>query len=350
MNWNYHNPVRVLFGAGTAAQTAALLREMGVARAALVADPAALRLGLTDRVTGLAPELFIRAFSDIRPNPTRKNAEDCARFIRESGAQAVAAVGGGSTIDCAKAAAGGLPLIALPTTAGTGSEVTCISVLSDEGGKMPTTSPDFYARIAIVDPELTLPCPAGVTAAAGMDALSHALEALWSIHHSPASDALALAAIPPLLQNIETAYSQPGSLAARTAMSEGSLLAALSFSQAKTAASHACSFPLTARYGLSHGAACAFTLSAFARLNAAAEEGRLHRLAQLLGFADANALADELDRLCAAFGLPRTLAQAGVPLANLPSLAAACLLPPNMKNNPVPMDEAGVVRVFEGLG
>lgn len=349
MHWNYFNPVRVVFGAGTAAQTSVLLRGMGVPLAALVAAPSALRLGLAQRVTSPAPELFTQPFSEIQPNPTRQNAEDCARFIRESGARAVVALGGGSTLDCAKAAAGGLPVVALPTTAGTGSEVTCISVLSDGGAKTPLVSPEYYPKIAVVDPELTLPCPAGVTAAAGMDALSHALEALWSIHHSPASDALALRAIPPLLQNIETAFARPEDYAARHAMSEGSLIAGLAFSQAKTAAVHACSFPLTARYGLSHGEACAFTLPAYCRLNAAAEGGRLHDIARLLGFADADALADELDRLNAALGLPRTLAQAGIPLAGLPALAEECLLPPNMQNNPVPMDRAGVVEVFESL-
>jgi alcohol dehydrogenase len=157
---------------------------------------------------------------------------------------------------------------------------------------------------------------------------------------------LALRAVPLILQNIEKAYACPGSLPARTALSEGSLLAALAFSQAKTAAAHACSFPLTMRYGLPHGTACAFTLPALCRLNAPAEDGRLHEIARELGFADAFALADELDRLNGALGLPRTLSDAGIPLADLPALAQECLAPPNMRNNPVAMDAGMVEELF----
>ena len=352
MNWSFFNPVKIRFGPGAAAETADFLRGMGAKRAAIVADPAALRFGLTDAVTAPAPGLFVmdEIFARMQPNPTVQNMMDCAAFLARVKADAVAAVGGGSALDCAKAAAGGLPVIALPTTAGTGSEATCISVLTDGAGqKMPRTDPSYYARVAIVDPALTLTVPPGVTAATGMDALSHAVEALWSIHHSPASDALALRAVPRILRNIEKAYASPGDLPARCALSEGSLLAALAFSQAKTAAAHACSFPLTARCGLPHGTACAFTLPALCRLNAPAEEGRLHGIARALGFEDAFAFADELDRLNAALGLPRTLQDAGIPLADLPELALECMVPPNMGNNPVPMDAGKVEGLFLGL-
>jgi alcohol dehydrogenase len=274
----------------------------------------------------------------------------CAEFLTRVRAGAVVAVGGGSVMDCSKAAAGGRPLIALPTTAGTGSEATCISVLTDDAGqKMPRTDPSYYAKAAIVDPQLTLTVPPSVTAATGMDALSHAVEALWSIHHSPASDALALRAVPRILQNIEQAYACPDDLPARVSLSEGSLLAALAFSQAKTAAAHACSFSLTMRYGLPHGTACAFTLPALCRLNAPAEDGRLHEIARELGFDDAFAFADELDRLNASLGLPRTLGEAGIPLSDLLELAQECMLPPNMRNNPVPMDAGMVEGMFRGL-
>ncbi|MCL2298978.1 MAG: iron-containing alcohol dehydrogenase, partial [Firmicutes bacterium] len=246
-----------------------------------------------------------------------------------------------------KAAAGGLPVVALPTTAGTGSEATCISVLTTEDGqKIPRVNPAYYPAVAIVDPELTLTVPPGVTAATGMDALSHAVEALWSIHHSPASDALALRAVPLILQNIEAAYVNSHDRLARCAMSEGSLLAALAFSQAKTAAAHACSFVLTMRYGLPHGTACAFTLPALCRLNAPAEDGRLHAIARELGFAGAFAFADELDRLNASLCLPRTLSDAAIPLSDLPDLAQECMQPPNMRNNPVAMDAGMVEAMF----
>ena len=352
MNWSFYNPVKIRFGAGTAAETADFLRGMGVKRAALVADPAALRFGLTDAVTGPAPELFVteEIYARMQPNPTVQNMMDCAAFLARVKADAVAAIGGGSALDCAKAAAGGLPVIALPTTAGTGSEATCISVLTDgEGRKVPRTDPAYFPKVAIVDPEFTLTVPPGVTAATGMDALSHAVEALWSVHHSPASDALALRAAAGILRSIEEAYANPHDRLARCAMSEGSLLAALAFSQAKTAAAHACSFALTAWYGLPHGTACAFTLPALCRINAPAEEGRLHGVARELGFAGAFAFADELDRLNASLGLPRTLKEAGIPLDDLPELAQECMIPPNMGNNPVAMDAGAIEGMFKGM-
>ena len=358
-NWSFFNPVNIRFGWGCAAETADVLRAMGLKRAALVVSPSALRFGLTDIVTGPAPQLFIEEeiFARMQPNPTVQNMMDCAAFLARVKADAVVAIGGGSALDCAKAAAGGLPVIALPATAGTGSEATCISVLTDVDArrKVPRADPAMYPAAALVDPALTLTVPPGVTAATGMDALSHAVEALWSIHHNPAADALALRAVPRILQNIETAYANPEDKSARTALSEGSLLAAMAFSQAKTAAAHACSFPLTVRYGLPHGTACAFTLPALCRINAPAEDGRLHAIARALGFAGGSerdaafALADELDRLNAALRLPRTLQAAGIPVSDLPDLALECLEPPNIRNNPVPMDAAAVEAMFMGL-
>ena len=352
MNWTFHNPVKIRFGAGTAAETADFLRELGVKRAALVASPSSLRCGYTDIITQAAPQLFVtdEIFARVQPNPTVQNMMDCAAFLARVKADAVVAVGGGSVLDCAKAAAGGLPVIALPTTAGTGSEVTCISVLTtDEGEKKPRADFSYYPKVAIIDPALTRSVPRGVTAATGMDALSHAIEALWSIYHNPASDALALRAAPLLMKNIEAAFANPDDMDARSALCEGSLLAAQAFSQAKTAAAHACSFTLTMRYGLPHGTACAFTLPVLCRINAPAEDGRLHEIARAMGYADAFAFADELDRLNAALGLPRTLQDAGIPLSDLPALALDCLVPPNMANNPVPMDAATVEAMFKGM-
>jgi alcohol dehydrogenase len=244
---------------------------------------------------------------------------------------------------CAKAAAGGLPVVALPTTAGTGSEATCISVLTDDAGqKMPRTDASYFPKAAIVDPALTVTVPPGVTAATGMDALSHAIEALWSIHHSPASDALALRAVARILPNIEAAYANPNDKSARTAMGEGSLLAALAFSQAKTAAAHACSFPLTMRYGLPHGTACAFTLPVLCRINADAEDGRLHAIARELGFAGGSerdaalAFADELDRLNASLACPAHCKTQASPYRTCPAWPRSACSPPTYATTPSP--------------
>ncbi|MDR0531484.1 MAG: iron-containing alcohol dehydrogenase [Oscillospiraceae bacterium] len=328
--WQWSLPTRVIFGPGA---RACLPEFIAGKRAALVRS----------RSAGSVPGDYAGEFSGIRPNPTVENVRDCAAFLSAMGAEIVVAVGGGSVLDCAKAAAKALPLIALPTTAGTGSEVTNISVVSDDAvhTKTPQMSPDYFPAIAIVDPELTYTMPRRVAAESGVDALSHAIEALWSIHHNPASDALALRACRLIFDHL--APSCEGGLASRDAMSEGSLLAGLAFAQTRTAGVHASSFPLTARYGLSHGAACGFTLAAFARLNG------IDSHARALGFADSAALADEIDRIKKALGLPVYLADAGIAEPDLPQLARDCLQPPNMRNNPVAMDEAGMLRLLLSL-
>jgi alcohol dehydrogenase len=273
-------------------------------------------------------------FSGIRENPTRQNKEDCAAFLRGAAADGVVALGGGSVLDCAKAAANGLPVIALPTTAGTGSEVTNIAVLSNGDAKTPEAKAEYLPKVAIVDPELTLSCPPRVTADSGMDALSHALEALWSSGHRPPCDSLARRAIELILENLETAVRDGADLPARSALAEGSLLAGMAFSQTRTAGVHACSFPLTARYGLSHGAACAFTLAAFTRRNGVTRPD--------LGL-DFSALAKKIERLRGTLNL--RIPQ--IPAHERPSLAEACLLLPQMQNNPVPLTAADIVEIME---
>lgn len=328
--WEWSFPTRVIFGAGTRGRLPEFLEGK---RAALVRS----------RSVGDVPGDYIGVFSGIRPNPTKKNVADCAAFLRDSGAEIVVALGGGSVLDCAKAAAVGLPVVAVPTTAGTGSEVTSVCVLSDEntGAKASISGPEYYPAIAVVDPGLTYTMPRKVAAESGLDALSHALEALWSRLRNPASDGIALEAIRLILDSLEPACA--GDTAARDHMSLASLLAGMAFSQTKTAGVHACANPLTVGYGLSHGASCAFTLAAFTRING------IDHHARALGFENAGELADKIDSMKAALGLPLTLAQAGISASDLPTLAEACLPAPNLRNNPVAMDKAKLLALFGTL-
>ena len=362
MNWNWYQPVHIAFGGGAASGIAEIIAQKGKQRPALVCDSAVLRCAAAREL--LAQNHFVGIFPDIRPNPTLANVNDCAAFLRETSADCVVALGGGSVLDCAKAAAAlpaaddisdyadgakafdspGLPLLAVPSTAGTGSEVTCIAVLSDEanGRKAPLASPYLYPAYAVVDPLMTLSVPPKVTAESGMDALSHALEAMWSVHHNPVSDAVAARSARLILEHLEAACMDGQSIAARTAMSEGALLAGIAFSQARTAGVHACSYPLTMAYGLSHGAACAFTLAAFARRFGG-------DIAPKLGCKGANALAEKIHALCGVLRLPRTLGEAGIPEEALPQLSMDCHKHPMMQNNPVPMDAGAVLTLFKEL-
>lgn len=372
MDWTYTQPVKLIFGVDKVKSLAKLFFEAGLSNGLLVSDPIFRQNGLADKIMEYSQGALVDVFSDITPNPTVDNVDACAQVMRDKQIGFVAALGGGSSLDCAKAACSVcktpysvtefhsgkrrlgtdfVPLVAIPTTAGTGSEVTPVAVLSDpqRGVKAPLVSDNFFPVCAIIDPALTLTVPPAITASTGMDVLSHALEGFWSKNHQPICDAVALHAARLTFEHLLPAYADGGNLTAREKLSEASVMAGMAFGLPKTAGSHACSFPLTSVYHLPHGEACAFTLDAFTRINAAAEGGRLHEFAKMLGFVDALAMADKILAMKTAMKLKVTLADAGIPAAKLPELAKLSQHP-NMLNNPVAMDEASLLAMYQSLG
>lgn len=362
----YRQPVEIVFGAGARTQLAAVAERYGLSHGLLVVDPVLVRNGRADELTSAAP--VVEVFDAFGADPDISAAERAAGIAVEKKADFFVAMGGGSSIDLAKFAAlaagsrtsakdmfygrlpqGGLPVIALPATAGTGSEVTGVSVMSDgtQNVKKPLTSSEFFPKAAIVDPELCLSVPPRVTATCGLDALAHALEAYWCRAHNPISDALALKAVRLVFKALERAYRDGSDIGARTEMSLGALLAGLAFAPTRTAAVHACSYPLSETYRLPHGEACAFTLDSFVRLNAECERARMDELARDAGFCSAEEMADEIARLKVVTGMRRTLTDIGCDDAV--GLARACLAHPLMNNNPVLPDEDGLVRMFENM-
>ena len=359
--FRYFLPVDIRFGCGALEELPALLEGIGSDKMVLVCDRFFDSFGkdLQKKVPAIAA-----VFSDVEPNPQLSGVEEVVRLMKATGASAVAAIGGGSAIDTAKYAAActysdhtptahfeGQPfpqkvakIIAVPTTAGTGSEVTSVSVISRGDEKKTTHSPLFCPTACIVDPELTFTVPPKTTLMTGLDAFTHAIEAYWSIHHSPITDLLAIEALKAIVPHLEKSY-RDGDKDARVAMSYGSLLAGLAFSNAKTAACHACSYPLSSYHHLPHGEACAFTLDSFIRLNA---DDRLQTLAKTLGFADCDALADEIARLKETGGLRTRFAQleGTVDLDRIVSESNVHML---MKNNPVQFTDAQLKAMFEQL-
>ncbi len=371
MSFRYVQPVEIVFGAGACGKLADWLAGRGLCRALLLCDDFLIGAGAAARVREAAGGRVAAVRGGIRPNPTLQNVDDVVASLRAVSADALIAMGGGSVLDAGKIAAAlccetfaaadchagraglsgkRLPVVAIPTTAGTGSEVTMVSVLSDEqsGVKAPVGHPALFPSLALVDPELTYSLPPAVTASTGMDALSHALEAYWSVHHQPICDALAVRAAALCFANLLPAFENGGDLAARAGMSEASLLAGLAFALPKTAGVHACSYPLTASFGLPHGVACALTLDAFVRINKDAEAGRVQALARELGFADADALAGRIRAMKQAMGLPCSLREAGIADEAAPGLARASLHP-NLANNPVALSEADLAAMYRAL-
>lgn len=371
MNWFYTEPVDIIFGNDKIKDLFNILNGLGLKDGLLVADPIFIQNGLASSVIEYSKGLLVKTFSNITPNPTVVSVDECADIIRDNNLQFVVALGGGSSLDCAKAAASvaktkdsivlyhsegktfkepGFPLIAVPTTSGTGSEVTPVSVLSDpkKGIKAPLGCKNFYPKLAIVDPMLTITVPKAVTATTGMDVLCHALEGFWSINHQPVCDALALASSEIVFKYLLRAYNDCNDIEAREKMAEASVLAGLTFGLPKTTGPHACSFPLTSVYHIPHGEACAFTIDAFTRINGEDKEGRVNGFAIKLGFKDAEEMADKMLEMKKEMGLKVTLKDAGINLEDVPKLAELSQHP-NMLNNPVKMSYEAILNMYLSL-
>lgn len=285
MTHHYRNPVAIRFGAGSVAELPDVLASR---RAVLVTFPEAEGLGLVTRLRAILGAALVAMEDRIEPNPDISYLRAMyERFWREhSDCEAVVAVGGGSTIDTAKAlmvgtASGrfeeliallskGAPfkphrvkaLIAVPTTAGTGSEVTPWATIWDRaaGKKHSLHLPETWPETAIVDPDLMLTLPNSITLQSGLDALSHALESIWNVNANPISDTFAVAAAREVLATLPALIDKPKDAQLRAQMALAALKAGLAFSNTKTALAHSISYEMTLRFGLPHGIACSFTL------------------------------------------------------------------------------------------
>lgn len=354
--------MEIVFGVG---EINTLPERLQTAKKPLVVTNAFF-LGSED-IKRIIGELHAEVFTDVSENPDVSEVNRCSRLIRENGCGALVAIGGGSVIDLAKAASvraedirtyhetgvdvpteHTLPLIAVPTTAGTGSEVTNVSVLTDReiGKKCPIVSDAFFPRLAVIDPALTVSMPPRVTASTGIDVLCHAIEGYWSKGHRPICDELAVAAANKVFRWLKTAYEHPDDLEARENMAEASLLAGLAFSLPKTTSSHACSFPLTSIYGIPHGEACGLTLDHFARVNSA--DKRTADLAQRLGFDSVEALADNIYSLKKQLGLRTGLADLALTDEQITELAEKSRHP-NLRNNPIEITDDMLYELYNNL-
>jgi alcohol dehydrogenase class IV len=227
-----------------------------------------------------------------------------------------------------------LPLTCIPTTAGSGSDVTPYATVWDiAAGRKRSLSHAWLLPVASwIDPQLMCSAPASVTATSGLDALSHALEAVWSRNHTPETDALAASASRLILQNLATAVSSPHDLNARAAMARAALAGGLAISRTQSAAAHATSYAMTLRYGVTHGHACAVSLPWLLRRHARTHPLRLAFLIDALGFQDAGVLADAIESLIAVCGLPTRLRELDIPRDELPELARQAMASDRMQN------------------
>lgn len=366
--WIYTQPVTILFGEGEVKKLASIAEKMNVKKGMLISTPFFVRNGFSEQLKNETNGVISVVFSDVSPNPDVTEVDACAALLKSENIDFVVALGGGSVLDLAKAAATmcltmdsvrkyhgtgvavpqeHLPLIAIPTTSGTGSEVTCVSVLTDHsnGKKSPIVSDGFYPDYAIIDPELTYSMSPYITACTGIDVLSHALEGYWSKGNQPICDALALHALELVFEYLPIAFDHGQDKLAREKMCEASLIAGLAFTLPKTTSSHACSFPLTNIYGIPHGEACGLTLDYFTRIN---DIPRVQKLAEKLSFDTVEKMADAILNLKKHMKLRTDLKEFQLSEEQIVELVTISRHP-NLYNNPVNITDAMLSDMYHSM-
>lgn len=373
-------PERIIFGSGAAGQVGELVKGMGGKSVLLVADPVVAKIEAGQLVIEALKKagLKVVVFDKVEMEPCFESVAGAVELGRASGVDFIVGVGGGSALDSAKGIAAminnegnlkdyvgtnliprpALPLVLLPTTAGTGSEVTAVSIFTDKesGVKSGVVSDYIRARVAVVDPDLTMGLPAKPTAYSGMDALCHAVEAYTSVNANPVSDMYALEAIGLVAENLRAAVFQGSNKEARTSMAAASLYAGIAFANAGVTAVHALAYPLGARYHVPHGLANAILLPGVMHFNLPGNLRRFAVVADALGVGmSAELLRDkallgvqEVEALSSDVGIPARLRDLGVEEEALAPMAQeASLISRLLSNNPRPMDSESIRKVYE---
>lgn len=369
----FHTPSQLNFGAGILNKLSETLQSMGESRALIVSDRNLVKTGIPSRVEDLVRQAGLSSllYDAVQENPTEENVHAGRDLILSEQCDVVIAVGGGSPIDAAKAMSmlsvqGGLiteyeyglkdikkagpPIILIPTTAGTGSETTFWSVITDQKNhrKFDVGSPFMAAFASFVDPELTYSLPPSVTAATGMDALCHALESLVTKGTWNPTRALALDAIRLVAPNLKAVFDHPKDKGARAKVMLGSMTAGMSFPNAGLGAVHGLTAPLGGHFGVPHGVANAIMLPLVMEYNLSACEVAYAEAAVAMGCnqSSGQAAIEFIRELNHQMNIP-SLGRYDVTIESLPVLARDALgRNSNCNSNPVEIDEAGAVELF----
>lgn len=372
---------RISFGPGVSGRIGELARNLGTKRAVLVTDESMERIGISDRIAGIMEKAGVETciFSGVEPEPSVETTDAVAMLAREHDCQLVVGLGGGSCMDVAKAVSvlitnegsaslyqglglvkqAGVPKIMIPTTSGTGSEVTFTSVLirKSDGFKGGINDDKLYPDYSLLDPELALTMPPKVTASTGMDALTHAIEAFTSKAASPMSDLFAREAIEKIGSALRVATWNGSNLEARSEMMLASLYGGIALANAGVGACHSLAYPLGSMFGVGHGVANALLVPYVCRYNALASPERYYEVSCLLDYSPeglplregALDCAEALHELVEDLALPSRLKalKVGIKPEHFDEMAEKALAVARpMANNPRPMDKEACVAIY----
>ena len=368
-------PSSNLLGAGALAEAVRQMGGLGFKKALIVTDEPLVKLGLADQLAGLlkAQGIASAVFDQVKPNPRVADVNAGLAALRALGADCVVSLGGGSPHDCAKGIAlvatnGGkiedyegvdksakpqLPLIAVNTTAGTASEMTRFTIITDETRhvKMAIVDKHVTPYLSVNDPALMVGMPAALTAATGMDALTHAVEAYVSTAANPITDACAVKAIALVARFLPTAVAEPANAEAREQMAYAQFLAGMAFNNASLGYVHAMAHQLGGFYDLPHGVCNALLLPHVQAFNQRAAQARLDEVGAILAANNADLVGLDviaaIQKLAALVGIPKTLRELGVKEADFPTLADNAMKDVCGLTNPVQPNKAEVIGIFQ---
>jgi alcohol dehydrogenase len=378
--FSVNQPTRILFGVNIVKQLADLASELGGRRVFLVADPGLHQAGIIKQTTAILEkaEIPYTLYDKVTPEPGLKLADQGVKLAQKNKTDCVVGLGGGSALDIAKAVSilltnggkaedylglgkikrPGVPKIMIPTTAGTGAEVTFTAVFINEKTKSKggMNGDPLYPDAAILDPALTLSLPPHVTAATGIDAFTHALEAYVSTGAHAISDIYALEAIGLISNNLGAAYANGSNLEARSAMLLGSLLGGKALATAGVGLVHAMAYPLGGMFNTAHGLANAVLLPYVVEYNIIGNPEKFSTVAQVMGYESeglplreaAQLAVEAIHQLNADVGIPSSLADLNIPADKIPEMAEIALTVTRpVENNPRKPTREDVIAVYE---
>ncbi len=369
------------FGAGSRKELPAELNRMALKKALVCSDKGLIKVGTTKMVTDVLDEVGFpyEIYSEIKPNPTVTNVQQGVAAFKASGADCIIAIGGGSSIDTAKGIGivsnnpefsdvvslegvaptkhKSVPIIALPTTAGTGAEVTINYVIIDEKrqAKMVCVDPNDIPAIAIIDPELMYSLPKGLTAATGMDALTHAIEGYITKGAWVMSDMYELQAIKMIAENLPIAVDEPSNSVGREGMALAQYIAAQAFSNVGLGLVHGMAHPMGSLHDIAHGVANALLLPTIMEFNMPTRIEKFGVIAETMGVDTkgmtpeqaAQAAVDAVRALSIRVGIPQHLTDLGITEKDIPALAAQAIADVCTPGNPREVTEAQIVELYK---